>query len=149
MKLLPPFDTRWVADQNGCHIWIGPRHRQGYGRFGKEFSHRVAYRAAYGSIPPGKHVLHSCDNPPCVNPEHLHLGTHQENMRERDERGRRTPARGSDVGGAKLTEDKVKSIRHLYATGGYTQRELGAQNGVCRSTITCIIRRKTWRHVDE
>lgn len=73
-------------------MWTGSQWAGGYGSFGYEgtvqSAHRVAYQLAFGPIPDGMHVLHSCDNPPCVNPAHLHIGTHTDNMREKVSRGR-------------------------------------------------------------
>lgn len=66
--------------QTPCIEWPGKRHRNGYGQLGRKTAHRVAYECAHGPIPDGLHVLHRCDNPPCINPEHLFLGTHHDNM---------------------------------------------------------------------
>jgi hypothetical protein len=79
----------------GCWVWMGGRQKlMGYGKIslnGKDFlTHRVAWELANGPIPADMQVLHSCDNPPCCNPAHLHLGTHADNMREKTERGRTT-----------------------------------------------------------
>jgi hypothetical protein len=75
-----------------CWTWIGSRNRDGYGQFklnGKLMRpHRVAYELAFGPIPPGAQILHSCDNPSCCNPNHLRTGTHQDNMDDKAERGR-------------------------------------------------------------
>jgi hypothetical protein len=81
-----------VSKSDGCWLWIAYRDEKGYGAFGfkgkVQRAHRVAYELALGPIAPGMHVLHSCDNPSCVNPSHLRLGTHADNMRDRIERGR-------------------------------------------------------------
>lgn len=81
------------VDKSGeCWLWTGCRDDQGYGRTwadGKSTNtHRLAYRLAHGEIPESAYVLHSCDNPPCVNPAHLRIGTQLDNMRDRSERGR-------------------------------------------------------------
>jgi len=79
------------VDKSGdCWIWTAGRLRQGYGRFDGQLAHRVAFAFERGPVPDGMFVLHSCDNPPCVNPGHLRLGTHVDNMREMRER-RRSP----------------------------------------------------------
>lgn len=87
-------DRFWSKTQYspGCWEWTANALKSGYGRFkldGKQmYAHRVAYELMVGLIPPGVKVRHKCDNPPCVNPDHLELGTHADNMRDRDERGR-------------------------------------------------------------
>lgn len=116
-----------------------------------EGAHRMAWMLRYGTIPTGKCVLHNCDNPACVNPAHLRLGTQADNAADRSERGRhgmwRHPdkaPRGERAGGVKLTWEKVQKIRELRASTGLSESKLGAQFGVCRATINYILRRKTW-----
>lgn len=76
--------------KRGCWLWQGVRKSNGYGIVSSKglpsAAHRIAYELFVGPIPPGSHILHACDNPPCVNPKHLHLGSHQDNMREARER---------------------------------------------------------------
>lgn len=83
---------RIIETEGGCHEFTGMRDSNGYGRVkrkGKRYStHRVAYAAANGPIPEGLVVCHSCDNPPCVNPDHLWLGTHGDNHRDKIAKGR-------------------------------------------------------------
>lgn len=80
-----------------CWLWTGYCDSKGYGIAGfkgkARKAHRVSFELTFGPIPAGAHVLHSCDNPPCVNPHHLHLGTHTDNMREKVARGRDFNAR--------------------------------------------------------
>lgn len=91
---MPVADRFWskVTKTDGCWVWAASRGRQGYGHFdldGKiEKAHRVAYQLVLGPIPDGAFILHSCDNPPCVNPAHLRVGTHVDNMRDMVERQR-------------------------------------------------------------
>lgn len=101
--------------EDGCWIWTGARHRKGYGRFAvanrrKVYAHRYSWELAHGPIPDGLFVLHRCDNPPCVNPGHLFLGTNQDNMRD-------AAAKGRLVSRAKLTEAIVTSMRRRHAAG--------------------------------
>jgi len=120
----------------------------GYGRIlveGKRIgAHRLAWEIENGPIPDGMCICHHCDNPSCCNPAHLFLGTHTDNAHDRDKKGRGGSARGSKVGGAKLTSDDVRKIRALYSTGKYTQRLLAGQFGVASNTVCYIVNRKLW-----
>lgn len=108
----------------------------------------MAWTLERGEIPDGLQVLHHCDNPPCVNVEHLFLGTPGDNARDRDAKHRRPiseafrriipPLR------TKLTADEVESIRALYATGAYRQIDLAGMFAVSRSNIQAIVSGRTW-----
>lgn len=135
---------------SGCRIWMGAVNEHGYGTltaFGKRYkAHRAAWILHHGETPNG-HVLHRCDVPSCVNPNHLFIGTHADNMRDMAQKGRcRGGSRGEDQGSAKLTEASVKEIRRL-AAAGERSKEIAAMFGVDRSNVGLIIRRKAWRHV--
>ena len=136
------------VDRTGdCWIWTGCRVRGRYGVIGVETVrpgkmrmervNRVAWRLAYGDIPEGMHVCHHCDNTPCVRPDHLFLGSPSDNMRDMAAKERGT---------AKLTAASVIEIRRMYATGRYTQMELGERFRVNRGTISYVLHR-TWRHL--
>ena len=148
-----------------CWEWKDAKVR-GYGQFRigntKYLAHRVAYSLVVGKIPDDMCVLHRCDNPCCVNPSHLWIGTPADNARDRDEKGRtgRTPgdlngthtmpektARGAKQGAAKLTAANVLEIRERYAAGGCSHRGLASEYGVSKTNITYIVRRKSWRHI--
>lgn len=76
------------SHEHGCWTWTGPTIKKGYGRWGRVLAHRFSWSLANGPIPDGKWVLHHCDNPPCVNPAHLYIGTVVENVRDMVARGR-------------------------------------------------------------
>jgi hypothetical protein len=120
----------------------------GYGKFMLDgvgqWAHRVAWALAFGPIPAGMHVCHKCDNPRCVRPAHLFLGTVTDNQRDSVRKGRHI--KGEAVGNAKLTEAQVKDIRHRFRAGT-TQRELAASYGVAQTAVSAIVRRVTWAHV--
>ncbi len=131
-----------------CIEWQGWRNRAGYGyrRFeGKtRLAHRVAYANHHGLLLPalgGKVVRHTCDNPACVNPEHLLLGTQRDNMNDVIARQR---VAGERNGYAKLTAEQVRAIRTAYQAGGISQRTLGTRYGVAQTTIGFIVRGVSW-----
>jgi hypothetical protein len=136
-----------VPGGDACWNWSGSNNGNGYGIVrgrGKKkvFAHRASYRCFVGPIPEGLHVLHSCDNPRCVNPGHLHLGTHADNMREAAER--ELMCRGEDRPNAKLDWASIASIRIRRARGEF-QRELAKEFGVDRSLISRVCSGQRWR----
>jgi hypothetical protein len=144
---------RSVQVASGCREWRGAKHRQGYGQLrvgGRvQLAHRVAWEEAHGPIADGLHVCHRCDNPSCVNIDHLFLGTHLENMRDRQSKGRtRLPpkATGSQCAWAKLGDHDVVLIR-LLVDLGVKQPKVAALFGVSQTMVSGIHLRKTWKHV--
>lgn len=138
-----------VDKSDGCWLWRGPAGNSfGHGAFcageAIHYAHRVSYFLGTGVWPGGWHVLHSCDVPSCVNPEHLRLGTHAENTADRVTRGR--TSKGDRHPKAKLTEQQVREIRFLDVLGA-KQHELAEQYGVSQPTIHRAIKSKNWRHV--
>jgi hypothetical protein len=117
-------DRLWTrVEPNGdCWEFTGARNAKGYGSIGvgnrrTTQAHRVAYEVTYGPIPPGALVLHSCDNPPCVNPAHLRIGTAADNTADMMERQRNVAPRSLHNGKAKLSDEDVAAIRQRHATG--------------------------------
>lgn len=146
-ELVDRFWSKVKKDDSDCWNWGAGCNRFGYGKFcvnGKtENAHRVSYEIYHNrKIKEGMCILHSCDNPKCVNPAHLREGTHQENMDDREQRGRQ--AKGEKNGSAKLTKEKVKEIRERYKKGDITQTKLGEEYGVDRTSIRDIINFKNW-----
>lgn len=133
---------------NGCWEWTGKLDYLGYGRLGFKnklvLAHRLSWRAHKGEIPDGLCVLHKCDNRKCINPDHLFLGTHQDNMADRDRKKRGKCPRGIDHPQSKLNPEKAFEIRWL-AASGHKQRRLAAQYGVTQRAVAQVIHNLTWR----
>lgn len=138
------------GNPNECWVWPSAINK-GYGMVAVAHSklrgaHIVAWEIAnQRRLPEGQVIRHACDNPPCTNPDHLLLGTHADNVRDKLERERES--RGVTHGLTTLTEDQVREIRARYSTGLETQKALGAEFGVTQTTIGNIVRRRTWGHV--
>lgn len=134
---------------NGCWEWQRALNVTGYGTFrhhGKRhMAYRAAYERAYGPIPEGAYVCHSCDNRKCVNPEHLFISDHMGNMRDMRSKGRHQ--RGERHFRAKLTADDVRQIRRRSAQGEGNPK-LASEFGVSKSTISSIVHRRYWRHIE-
>lgn len=139
-----------VKKTDGCWLWTGcaPKYGQLRRRGGTLLAHRYSFELAFGEIPKNLYVLHSCDNKLCVRPDHLHLGTQAENVREAIERGlvRYTGPSSENSRSAKLTKETVLRLRHLYAEGA-SQPELAATFNLHQSTVSDIVVGKTWRKV--
>lgn len=145
MKSLKERFLEKVNKTDSCHEWTSHIQSNGYGQFSKDckaqYAHRVAYEMENGKIEDGLYVLHSCDNRKCVNPDHLFLGTFDDNMNDMVVKQRQ--AHGMNNGHAKLTNDQVLDIRKM--TG--TQEEIASIFGVTRSLISMIQSRKIWKYI--
>lgn len=131
----------------GCWVWRGHKNADGYGIFYRtrtkaEKAHRVAYELLEGAIPDGLQVLHHCDNPACVRPGHMFLGTQPDNMADMVQKGRQRIPNGEINPRAILTEEQVKAIR---ADTRY-HRDIAADYGVCQATISHIKNGRNWRN---
>lgn len=148
----PAEERFWpLVDKAGdCWLWIGTRLPRGYGTFSfdgvKRRAHRVSWIIHYGPIPDGLFVLHKCDNPPCVRPDHLFLGDHGKNMADMTTKGRQYKPQGEQVRAAKLTTEIVAEILREM-TRGATNAELARRYGVAPNTLSPIRHGHTWKHV--
>ena len=139
--------------QQACVLHDGPDWWGGYPRVRENgytwYAHRLAWTKANGPIPEGMLVLHSCDNPKCVNVDHLFLGTQSDNMRDMYAKGRgqKSDQSGSSNGNSKMTENQVREIRRLHATGRVTVAELARQFGLKWSGCDAIVKREHWKEV--
>lgn len=160
-------DQRRKAYRNlgRCWDWTGSQTSKGYGCFRgatgvTSRAHRVSYEMHIGGIPTGMHVCHRCDNPGCVNPDHLWTGTNLDNrtdmrVKRRGATGNRHSSvthpellrRGSAHPQAKLTEAQVKLMRDLYASGTWKHDHLSEKFGVSGALVCLILNRKRWAHV--
>lgn len=137
--------SRIEFKETECAEWLSTRNRLGYGTMkvaGKtKLAHRVSYERSVGSIPEGLCVLHRCDNPPCINPGHLFLGTRYDNTQDMISKGRMRKAHGESHTSAKLTLEQVLKIREDKRSGNV----LAIEYGVNRSTINRARSGKNWR----
>lgn len=131
-----------------CWNWTGVKDKQGYGEirdyYKKKRAHRVSWEIHIGPIPDGMCICHKCDNKLCINPDHLFLGTLQDNNRDRDSKGRNT--KGEQQPAHKLTDDLVLAIRRA-VKNGVTQSSIAKTLGISKPTINCAVNGKTWRHI--
>jgi hypothetical protein len=139
----------WTITDSGCWEFNGPL-RHGYGQISipnnkTEIASRAAYMAWVGEIEDGLFVCHRCDNPACINPSHLFLGTHEENVADCVSKKRHQY--GTRQWMAKLTDDEARAVRDMYATGRYTQRQVGSVFGIGQTTVSAVVRRAHWKHV--
>jgi hypothetical protein len=132
-----------------CWEWQRGTFGTGYGCYRHEgrnvYAHRLAWELTHGPIEDGLCVRHSCDNPLCVNPAHLLLGTDADNVRDKVERERQHRGEGSPM--SKLTDSAVRCIRALYAERQADQKKLAELYGVDQAQISRIVSGKAWRHV--
>ena len=149
-----------VLRGDGCWEWRGARFTSGYGVFSIGHktvkAHRFSWYLENGPIPQGMFICHTCDNPPCVRPSHLFMGTNTDNLQDAIRKGRvvfplpqcppERRARGERAHKAKLTADKVVEIRKQSALGRL-HKDIAADFGVSDANIAYIVMRKTWKHV--
>jgi hypothetical protein len=140
----------YTATGPGCHEWLGTLNTSGYGHldFGgrKQLAHRIVWALERGPIPSGMNVLHHCDNPRCVKPEHLFVGTQGDNvadMMRKDRHARTVTMAGERHTGAKITEAQVREIR----ADKRLCRLIAPEHGISAGNVWLIKTRKAWAHV--
>jgi hypothetical protein len=150
----------WASVSKGaddeCWLWTGATNHCGYGTISVRFMgvkkrqwlvHRISYLLAYGSISDGMNVLHKCDVVNCVSPLHLFLGTNADNMQDSARKHRNHIPFGSLNANSKLNDEKVRSMRSIYANGEVTLKQVGVQFGISIASAFNAINGKTWRRV--
>ena len=139
-----------VNKTESCWLWTAGIFSNGYGQYknkGKMLkAHRYSYELHKGKIAEGLLIRHTCDVRSCVNPNHLLVGTQQDNINDMIERNRHRYAKGESCHNAILTKDDVIEIR-IFREFGFTQQELGKMYGVVRETIKNVLLKKTWSHI--
>jgi Autographiviridae endonuclease len=142
------FERHFIPEPNsGCFIWTGYCHpRNGYGHFGSGpsvLAHRMSWEMNRGGIPKGLYVLHRCDTPCCVNPDHLFLGTQKENIDDCRIKGRLNKPAGSRHVNAKLTESQALKIKY----SSEPNTVLGLRYGVSPGLVGNIKHSRGWKHL--
>lgn len=145
-----------VNSTTGCWEWTGNVLANGYGSLiyagHRVYAHRASFQEFVGPIPDGMMVCHKCDNPRCINPEHLFVGTGSDNMRDCTNKGRNfrpgLGLLGTKSAQSVLADADVLAIRRL-AKEGMPQRAIANQFGVSQSNIWYIIKRRTWPHLED
>jgi hypothetical protein len=133
-------------------MWTGWKSRDGYGikayHSKRIKAHRLAWILTYGPIPKGLFICHHCDNPACINPNHLFIGTNYDNVKDAMNKGRKRGGHknlGEDNGQSKMTVEKIKKMRKLY--GKFSAQKLSEMFGISQSQINDIKRGKFWNWV--
>lgn len=155
-----------VQKSDGCWVWTGTKNKAGYGvlypqgKPKRKLAHRVSWEFVYGPIKGGLYVCHTCDNPPCVNPSHLFLGTQADNVRDCINKGRlgSYDKTGENNPRASMTDKTAKKILDLYWIGRvkpkqknapYSSKRLAKMFGVTRCAVRLLVCGKNWRKVTD
>lgn len=137
-----------IGDADDCWPWTAACDQWGYGIFGSAdlptpFAHRIGFYLTYHYWPPV--VMHSCDNPPCVNPKHLLPGTHALNVADRDRKGRRVVPKGEANWATKYSDALKERLYEMWDAGGVTRTELAYHFGMSRSSVYRLLSRRAKR----
>lgn len=150
MDLMNKLMSNTIKQPTGCWEWQKSKNKNGYGqiRLGKTMvrTHRLSYQLFKGPIPVKMHVCHSCDNPSCINPDHLWVGTQKDNMKDMVNKGR---SKGVNLGSknpkSKLTEQQILEIRELIGT--IPVKEIAKKYNIGDIVIYNIKNRRLWNHI--
>lgn len=151
--LFDEMDRFWfytkIDKDSGCWNWIHSTDGGGYGvfvceKYGRDKAHRISYIENYGEIPEGLWVLHRCDNPSCVRPDHLFLGTNDDNIEDKVSKNRQSRLFGEHNGRKILGEDDVKNMRKDYSSGKYSYRTLVEKYGISQTQVARIVKKESW-----
>lgn len=138
--------VNYPGNDQDCWEWTAFRDRDGYGHFDKSAAHRLAWEFYNGPIPNGLLICHTCDNPPCCNPEHLVLGTNVENMLDMKNKGR--AAKGSNQGTSIFTENDIKiMLTEIYNNQYQSMSEIAFYYECSVTIISNILQGKYWQHI--
>jgi hypothetical protein len=155
-RIKQPIENRFwskVHKTEGCWIWLAFKNRDGYGRFGIStgerkyvcLAHRFAWIITIGPIPKGMNVLHRCDNPACCHPDHLFLGTQQDNVADQMAKGRKP--KGEECFNATMSDEKVRHIKEALKDTTVTKASIARRFDVHYFTLTQIAYGKSWAHI--
>jgi len=143
------FENKFIkSSKNECWNWLASKNKEGYGQFsldGKMIrAHRISYEIYKDKIPENMCVCHHCDNPSCVNPDHLFIGTDLDNNRDMMMKGRANKSSGESNGQSKLTWRNVKEIRRLNKSNKLSQEEIAKKFGISRPAVQKIVYNLVW-----
>ncbi len=151
LELIERFHEKWDLDKEGkCWVWSASKAGKGYGQIKipktrkQVYAHRLSYMIHKGEITEGLDVCHTCDNPSCVRPSHLFLGTREDNLQDMKSKDRHL--KGSRNNQSKLTDEKVRQI-HKMNLSGLSQMKIAKSFNVSQGTIWKILKGLRWEHI--
>lgn len=151
LELIERFHEKWDLDEEGkCWVWNASKAGKGYGQIKipktrkQVYAHRLSYMIYKGEITEGLDVCHTCDNPSCVRPSHLFLGTRKDNLQDMKSKDRHL--KGSKNNQSILTDEKVRQIHKMHLSG-LSQMKIAKSFGVSQGTIWKILKGLRWEHI--
>jgi len=150
IELMERFHEKWLVTPNGCWEWQAATMGKGYGFMkipgtrNQISAHRLSYLLHYGTLPDDMNVCHTCDNPKCVKPSHLFLGTQKDNQQDMKSKDRHLYGSRNTV--SKLTDEKARQI-HKLSNQGLSQGKIGKIFGITQGTVWKILKGQRWEHI--